>query len=43
MRAIFALGLVGAGTINSRVQNILRGLAIYYENDKDHLYMVRIA
>jgi len=42
-RAIFALGLIGAGTNNSRVANILRGLALYYAKDKDHLFMVRIA
>ena len=42
-RAIFSLGLLGAGTNNSRVANILRGLALYYAKDPKHLFIVRIA
>lgn len=42
-RSIFALGMIGAGTNNSRLGNILRSLALYYEKDMDHLYLVRIA
>ena len=42
-RSIIALGLIGAGTNNSRLGNILRGLALYYEKDNDHLFLVRIA
>jgi len=41
--AIFSLGLIGAGSNNSRVANLLRGLATYYYKDPNHLFMVRIA
>ena len=41
--AIFALGLIGAGTNNSRLADILRQLAGYYAKDPDHLFIVRIA
>lgn len=44
-RAIFALGLVAAGTNNSKVADLLRGLGLYYRNSSDHthVFMVRIA
>jgi len=35
MSAIFALGLVGAGTNNSRIANNIRSLATYYANSPD--------
>ncbi len=35
MSAIFALGLVGAGTNNSRLAGNLRNLAAYYANNPD--------
>src|SRR5271154_6197914 len=41
--AIFAMGLVGAGTNNARLALLLRGLASYYHRDQDSLFMVRIA
>jgi len=41
--AIFGLGLLGAGTNNSRVANMLRGLASYYYKEPNQLFMVRIA
>jgi 26S proteasome regulatory subunit N1 len=41
--AIFGLGLIGAGTNNSRVANMLRGLASYYYKEPNHLFMVRIS
>jgi 26S proteasome regulatory subunit N1 len=41
--AILALGLIGAGTNNSRVSGNLRQLASYYYKDPDHLFVVRIA
>jgi len=41
--AIFALGLVGAGTNNSRIAGMLRGLAGYYYKEVNHLFMVRLA
>lgn len=41
--AIFALGLIGAGTNNARVAGMLRALAQYYYKEPNHLFMVRIA
>jgi len=41
--AIFALGLIGAGTNNSRVANMLKALASYYYKEANHLFVVRIA
>ncbi|KAI8870720.1 hypothetical protein GQ42DRAFT_162510 [Ramicandelaber brevisporus] len=43
MNAIFALGLVGAGTNNARVSQMLRQLATYYQNDNNLRFVVRIA
>jgi len=41
--AIFALGLVGAGTNNARVAQLLRQLAQYYQKDPNNLFIVRLA
>ena len=41
--ALFALGLIGAGTNNSRMAEVFRQLAGYYYNDNDTLFVVRIA
>src|SRR4051794_39620417 len=41
--AIFALGLVGAGTNNARIAQMLRGLASYYYKDANPLFTVRLA
>jgi len=43
MSAIFGLGLIGAGTNNSRVANMLRALAQYYYKEPNHLFVVRTA
>ena len=43
MSAIFALGLIGAGTNNSRLAGNLRYLAAYYANSPDQLFVVRIS
>ena len=43
MSAIFALGLIGAGTNNSRIAGNLRYLAAYYANNADQLFVVRIS
>ena len=43
MNAIFAMGLVGAGTNNARLGQLLRQLASYYHRDQNSLFMVRIA
>ncbi|TYZ63282.1 hypothetical protein PybrP1_009071 [[Pythium] brassicae (nom. inval.)] len=41
--AILALGLVSAGTNNSRVAGLLRQLSEFYSRDANHLFVVRIA
>lgn len=41
--AVFALGLVGAGTNSSRVAVLLRELAAYYAKDANTLFIVRVA
>lgn len=45
MSAIFALGLIGAGTNNSKLAGNLRFLASYYsgQSTEDQLFIVRIA
>lgn len=43
INAIFAMGLVGAGTNNARLAQLLRQLASYYHRDQEALFMVRIA
>ena len=41
--AIFAMGMLGAGTNNARLAQLLRQLASYYHRDANSLFMVRIA
>ena len=43
MSAIFALGLIGAGTNNSRLSGNLRYLATYFSNSPEQLFVVRIS
>lgn len=43
VNAIFAMGLLGAGTNNARLAQLLRQLASYYHRDQNTLFMVRIA
>lgn len=43
INAIFAMGLVGAGTNNARLAQMLRQLAAYYYKEPNSLFMVRIA
>src|SRR3954469_22631838 len=43
VNAIFAMGLVGAGTNNARLAQMLRQLASYYHKEPNSLFMVRIA
>jgi len=43
INAIFAMGMVGAGTNNARLAQLLRQLASYYHRDANALFMVRIA
>jgi len=42
-RSILAMGLIGAGSNNSRLAEILRNIASYYPQESDHLYIIRIA
>lgn len=42
MAAIFSLGLIGAGTNNSRAAKLLRNLSAYYVKEPSHLFMVRL-
>merc|ERR1719150_793523 len=41
--AIFALGIIGAGTNNARIARMLRQLTQYYQKEANHLYIIRIA
>jgi 26S proteasome regulatory subunit N1 len=41
--AIFALGLIGAGTNNARIGQMLRQLSTYYAKESNHLFIVRLA
>ena len=43
LNAIFAMGLIGAGTNNARLAQMLRQLAGYYYKEPYCLFMVRIA
>ncbi|PPQ66966.1 hypothetical protein CVT26_009997 [Gymnopilus dilepis] len=43
LNAILAMGLVGAGTNNARLAQMLRQLAGYYQKEPDSLFMVRVA
>lgn len=41
--AVFSMGVVGAGTNNARLDQLLRQLASYYAREPDTLFTVRIA
>lgn len=41
--AILGLGMIGAGTNNSRIAGLLRQLSAYYCKDPEHLFIIRIA
>ena len=43
LRAVLCLGLIGAGTNNSRIADILRGLAVFNSKDVNGMFMVRVA
>ena len=42
-RAIIALGLIGAGTNNSRLADLLRQLASYYQKEDNTMFFIRIS
>lgn len=41
--AIIAMGIVGAGTNNARLAQMLRQLAVYYYKEPDCFFIVRVA
>lgn len=41
--AVFGMGLIGAGTNNARLAQMLRQLASYYYKDPNTLFVVRVA
>lgn len=41
--AILGLGLVGAGSNNSRIAGLLRTLAVFHKSEAEHLFLIRIA
>ncbi|PFH34288.1 proteasome 26S regulatory subunit [Besnoitia besnoiti] len=43
LNAIFAMGVVGAGTNNARIAGLLRSLASYYGKDGNALFVIRLA
>ena len=43
VNAIYAMGLIGAGTNNARLAQMLRQLAAYYHKEPNALFVVRIA
>lgn len=43
MGAILGLGMIGVGTNNSRIAQLLRQLATYYSKEPNQLYVVRLA
>ena len=43
LRALLALGVIGAGTNNSRVASLLRSLASYYESENHFVYVIKVA
>lgn len=43
LRALLGLGLIATGTNNSRVGGLLKNLGIYYEEEPDHSFIIRIA
>ena len=42
-RSVLCLGLIGAGSNNSRIADILRGLAVFNAKDANGMFMVRVA
>lgn len=43
LSAIFALGIIGAGTNNAKLLQTLRQLAVYYAKEGDCLFVVRVS
>ena len=43
MRAILGLGLISAGSNNSWIGGLLKNLGLYYEEENDYCFLVRIS
>lgn len=43
LRALLGLGLIATGTNNSRVGGLLKNLGLYYEEEQDYCFVIRIA
>lgn len=43
LRSILALGLISQGSNNSRIGGLLKNLGIYYEEENDYCFVIRIA
>ena len=43
LKAILALGLISAGSNNSRIGGLLKNLGIYYEEENDFCFVIRIS
>lgn len=43
LRSLLGLGLIAAGSNNSRVAGLLKNLGIYYEEESDFCFIIRIA
>lgn len=43
LRSLLGLGLIATGTNNSRVGSLLKNLGIYYEEEPDYCFIIRIA
>lgn len=43
LRALLGLGMIAAGTNNSRVGGLLKNLGLYYEEEPSYCFIIRIA
>lgn len=43
LRGLLGLGLIAAGSNNSRVGGLLKNLGLYYEEEPDYCFIIRIA
>jgi 26S proteasome regulatory subunit N1 len=42
-KALFGLGMISAGTNNSRVSSLLKNLSLYYAEEPEMQFIIRIA
>ena len=43
LRSLLGLGVIGAGTNNSRVASLLKNMAYYYENEHYYIFVIKLA